>query len=135
MKKTPGPLLYIGQPHLTPIQPVMQKIAKAESEGEIIEEVKQEAEEKQLTPPVQKKEEKSGDGRLKPFREMSITEKVVYLAERRIPVPCRFEWSGPTVRGVIQSFDETYVWILDEESDTPVQVPITDIGYIRLAGT
>ncbi|WP_050182192.1 CotO family spore coat protein [Domibacillus robiginosus] len=138
MKKTPGPLLYIGQPHLEPIQPVMQKVAKAESEGEILEAVEpvmEEIEESRTKSSAEKKEESGGDGRLKPFREMSTAEKVIYLAQRRIPVPCRFEWSGPTVRGTIQSFDETNVWVLDEESRTPVQVPISEIVYIRLAGT
>lgn len=139
MKKTPGPLLYVGQPHLEPVQPVMQNVAKAETAEEaaetielIVEDVKAVSDEK---PSAQKAEEASVPGRLKPFREMNTTEKVIYLAQRRIPVPCRFEWSGPSVHGTIQSFDETYVWILGEESPEPVQVPIADIIYIRLAGT
>lgn len=138
MKKNPGPLLYVGQPNLEPVQPVMQNVAKAETAEEAetieltVEDVEAVSNEK---PSAQRVEEVPGPGRLKPFREMNTTEKVIYLAQRRIPVPCRFEWSGPSVSGTIQSFDETYVWILGEESPEPVQVPIADIVYIRLAGT
>ena len=137
MKKKSGPLLYVGQPHLEPVQPVMQNVVKAETEeaAEIIELTAEDVEAVSGKPSAQKAEEIPGSGRLKPFREMNTTEKVVYLAQRRIPVPCRFEWSGPPVHGTIQSFDETYVWILGEESPEPVQVPIADIVYIRLAGT
>lgn len=127
MKKTPGPLLYIGQPHLQPVQPVMQEIAKA---GEV------ELEPAETVKPDEKKEDTvSGSGRLKPFREMDTTEKVIYLAKRRIPVPCRFEWSDSSVHGTIEKFDEAHVWVLDRESQEAVQVPIAEILHIRLAGT
>ncbi|OES43915.1 hypothetical protein [Domibacillus iocasae] len=127
MKKPTGPLLYIGQPHFQPVKPVMQEVAKAGAiEPQPTEEVKQEAE---------KTDSASAPGRLKPFREMGTTEKVIYLAKRRIPVPCRFDWSDSSVRGTIEKFDGAHVWVLDEESHETVQVPIAEIVHIRLAGT
>ncbi|WP_046175366.1 hypothetical protein [Domibacillus indicus] len=124
MKKTSGPLLYIGQPQLQPVQPVMQKVVKASTDE----------------PPVSldeaKKEEPASEGsRLKPFREMDTTEKVIYLARRRIPVPCRFEWREGSVRGRIEKFDDAHVWVLDEKSGELVQLAIAEILHIRLAGT
>ena len=125
MKKTPGPLLYIGQPHLQPVEPVMQKVVKA---GPV--------EPAEIAKPDVKQEESAAEpGRLKPFREMDTIEKVIYLAQRRIPVPCRFEWGDRSVRGKIEKFDDVHVWVSDEESDEIVPVPIEEILYIRLAGT
>ena len=127
MKKPTGPLLYIGQPHLQTVKPVMQEVAKVgATEPKPVEEVKLKAE---------KPDPASSPGRLKPFREMETTEKVIYLAKRRIPVPCRFDWSDGSVRGTIEKSDEVHVWVLDEESHETVQVPIADILHIHLAGT
>ncbi|WP_046179864.1 hypothetical protein [Domibacillus tundrae] len=125
MKKPSGPLLYIGQPHLQPVQPVMQEVVKAGAVEPA----------KTAKPDVEKTGPGSASGILKPFREMDTTEKVLYLAKRRIPVPCRFEWSDSSVRGTIEKFDEVHVWILDEESHEIVPVPIAEILHIRLAGT
>lgn len=126
MKKPSGPLLYIGQPQLKPVIPVMQEVSKAD-EPLIVEAVpKTEA---------KKEEPKDESGRLKPFREMDTAEKVLYLAKRRIPVPCRFEWTTGSARGIIERYDENHVWVIDDETKTAVEVPLNDILHIRIAGT
>ncbi|MGG3449562.1 hypothetical protein [Domibacillus aminovorans] len=131
MKKEQGPLLYIGQPTLKHVQPVMQEIVKA---GEV-----PETPEITETPEIPikpvKKEMPSESGRLLPFKEMNVEEKVIYLAQRRIPVPCQFEWKGGSVRGIIERFDGDNVWVLEEEGKETVRVPIAEIVYIRIAGT
>ncbi|WP_144289473.1 hypothetical protein [Domibacillus epiphyticus] len=124
MKKEERPLLYIGQPELKRVHPVMQKVVKAESEV-IIKEAMDEKEKKKPLESV----------KLKPFREMNVNEKVVYLAQRRIPVPCRFEWKDGSVHGIIERFDGENVWVLDESGEKTVRVPIADMVYIHIAGT
>lgn len=128
MKKEQGPLLYIGQPALKHVQPVMQEIVKAGEVPEITE-----TPEIPIKPVV--KETPSESGRLLPFKEMNVEEKVIYLAQRRIPVPCQFEWKSGSVRGVIERFDGGNVWVLEEEGKETVRVPIAEIVYIRIAGT
>ncbi|OLN23851.1 hypothetical protein BTO30_02610 [Domibacillus antri] len=125
MKKEQGPLMYIGQPALKPLHPIMQHVVKADEEVSINEIPLEEGEQKQS----------AESGRLKPFREMNVEEKVIYLAERRIPVPCQFEWKNGSVRGIIERFDQGSVWVLDETGEKTVRVPIEEIVYIRIAGT
>lgn len=138
MKKEKGPLLYIGQPALKHVQPVMQEIVKA---GEVPEtpeitetpEIIDAAKEISIKPEANEKPVESG--RLRPFKEMNVEEKVIYLAQRRIPVPCQFEWKSGSVRGIIERFDGDNVWVLEEEGKETVRVPIAEIVYIRIAGT
>ncbi len=138
MKKEQGPLLYIGQPTLKHVQPVMQEIVKA---GEVPETPEiTETPEIPIKPVTKEtkpvtKETPSGSGRLLPFKEMNVEEKVIYLAQRRIPVPCQFEWKSGSVRGIIERFDGENVWVLEEEGKETVRVPIAEIVYIRIAGT
>ncbi|OKL35212.1 CotO family spore coat protein [Domibacillus mangrovi] len=131
MKKEQGPLLYIGQPALKHVQPVMQEIAKA---GEVPETPEINETPETGVKPVAK-ETPSESGRLLPFKEMNVEEKVIYLAQRRIPVPCQLEWKSGSVRGVIERFDGDNVWVLEEEGKETVRVPIAEIVYVRIAGT
>ncbi len=138
MKKEKGPLLYIGQPKFQSVQPVMQEIAKAGDAQPAPEKIPEEQPEGKLEEKPAAKKQKETEietGRLKPFRDMNLEEKVVYLAERRIPVPCRFEWKNGSVRGIIKKYDKQSVWVADEESKETVQIPVADIVYIRIAGT
>ncbi|MBM7578250.1 CotO family spore coat protein [Jeotgalibacillus terrae] len=115
MHKKGRPLLYVNQPEFPEIKPVMQHYYQAPITKEKAPVKKPkvpplgyiEESEKELSPEEPGKEQTFSFRELKPFKKMTLPEKIDYLGAfegRRAPFQCRFvKEDGSEVHGIITS--------------------------------
>lgn len=119
MHKKGRPLLYVNQPEFPEIKPVMQHYYQAPSVHEKTPVKKAKVpplgyvEESVIEKPLSEepKEEKFTFKELKPFKKMTLHEKLGYLGAfegRRAPFQCRFlKDDGSEIYGVLSNQDQS----------------------------
>lgn len=155
-QKNRVPLLYIHQPSLHHPRGKMQEvysIKEAEKKKQVAKKEQQQIEDtasvdkrEELTPEQvretiesyeqKRHEERGGLKKLKPFKEMTIDEKLDYLYQfpkQLPPVPCLFQTEDKGLRGIlIDNHDKEIVLKLMDKSE--VSINKKDLVSIRMIG-
>jgi hypothetical protein len=132
--KSKGPLLFIHQPFARTPATNMQDVYTSKQKPELLEEEKSIEEESKKIIPLAKKE--IALNRVKPFKEMNITERLDYLINYPIvlpPPPCVFITDEKNYQGYLTEYDghEATIRFHDQTTKT---VPVIALKNVILIG-
>jgi len=144
IKEEVKPLLYVAQPELPQAKLKVQQsfvLKSKQINAEIIH--KDDFSESELKTDQIEKEEKSNEIKekkswiKKPFREMSIEEKVYFMINKPHYIPkveCRIKTTRDLIIGYIEGYENTDVLVKVSSNLTEMKIPIGEIESILMAG-
>jgi hypothetical protein len=133
------PLLYVAQPELPQAKLNVQQSfvikGKQVNNKDDFSEIELKTEPIEEEKPIEVKEKKSW--KKKPFREMSIEEKVSFMINKPHYIPkveCRIQTIHDLFIGYIVGFENTDVLVKISTNLTEIKIPISEIESIQMAG-
>ncbi|MBP0724612.1 hypothetical protein J5Y03_05350 [Bacillus sp. RG28] len=133
------PLLYVAQPELPQAKLKVQQSfvlkGKQMNNKDDFSDVELKTEPIEEEKPIEVKEKKSW--KKKPFREMSIEEKVYFMINKPHYIPkveCRIQTIHDLLIGYITGYENNEVLVKVSSNLTEMKIPIVEIESIQMAG-
>ena len=133
------PLLYVAQPELPQAKLKVQQSfvlkSKQINNKDDFSDVEQKMDPIEEEKPIEVKQKKSWIK--KPFREMSIEEKVYFMINKPHYIPkveCRIQTIHDLFIGYISGYENNEVLVKISTNLTEIRIPIVEIESIQMAG-